>query len=275
MLRTLFVIFIVVLAGCDSKPPADKTDGDTHKSHSSEHAKHENKAENAMLMVEASPPKVIAGKPTELSFMIHDAKGEMVKDFEVMHEKKIHLIIVRDGLDHFDHIHPQLFPTGKFAAGFTFPVGGLYRLYADFKPKDGPQAVAIAELRVEGETPKAPSLKVNVPGKVQGDGLDAVIAIEKPSTVGSTKVVFEITNTAGKGVDNLEPYLGAMGHLVVLTEDGKQFVHAHPDEQAANKSKSKVGFDVHFPGAGMYKAWGQFQREKKVFTIPFVIEIMK
>lgn len=35
----------------------------------------------------------------------------------------------------------------------------------------------------------------------------------------------------------------------------------------------KVEFEVHFPGPGTYKGWGQFQRGDHVFTIPAVVKV--
>ena len=62
-----------------------------------------------------------------------------------------------------------------------------------------------------------------------------------------------------------------MGHLVVLSADGAQYVHAHPLTEKS--PDGKVEFEVHFPGPGIYKAWGQFQRDGKVVTIPAVVKI--
>ena len=60
-----------------------------------------------------------------------------------------------------------------------------------------------------------------------------------------------------------------MGHLVVVSADGKKYVHAHP----VADSGQKIAFDAHFPGSGLYKGWGQFKRSGVVFDIPFVIGI--
>jgi hypothetical protein len=102
-------------------------------------------------MVQTDPASVEAGKPATLKLMIHDATGAMVKSFDVVHEEKVHLIIVRDGLDQFAHIHPTVDATGNLTAKFTFPTGGTYRLYADHQPTGGNQATATAELKVAGE----------------------------------------------------------------------------------------------------------------------------
>jgi hypothetical protein len=62
-----------------------------------------------------------------------------------------------------------------------------------------------------------------------------------------------------------------MGHLVVLSADGREYVHAHPLDKS--EKPNLVVFDVHFPAAGLYKAWGQFQRQSMVYTVPVVIQV--
>ena len=78
-------------------------------------------------MVRTDPSPVEAGKPAKLKLMIHDASGAVVKNFDVVHEHKVHLIIVRDGLDQFAHLHPAVDASGNLTVAFTFPTGGTYR----------------------------------------------------------------------------------------------------------------------------------------------------
>jgi hypothetical protein len=225
-----------------------------------------------MLMVQTDPALVAAGKPAMLKLMIHDAGGGVVKHFDVVHEQKVHLIIVRDGLDQFAHLHPAVDAAGNLTVRFTFPTGGTYRLYADHQPAGGMQATATAVLKVAGEAPPAPSLMPDVPGKVKGDGLDAEVAVDNLKAGGQATVRFELTDAAGKPVTDLQPYMGAMGHLVVLSSDGKQYVHAHPAE-GKPASGNVVAFQAHFTQAGLYKGWGQFRWKEQVRVVPFVVKV--
>ena len=131
------------------------------------------------LLIKTEPAEVKPGDATTLRLMIHDVRGSMVKDFETLHEKKVHLIIVRDGLDHFAHIHPEIDPAGNLTITYAFPTGGTYRLYADYKPVGKDQTVATAEVKVSGNPPPAPDLIPNAPGKVSGSGLNAKVEIPK------------------------------------------------------------------------------------------------
>lgn len=235
------------------------------------HGGHDRGQAESMLTVVTEPAAIKAEEPVRYRLMLHDATGAMIKDFETVHEKKLHLIIVRDGLDRFAHVHPEVDRAGNIAGTFTFPAAGTYRLYADHKPAGGKQAAAIAELNVAGTPPPKPELLPNTPGLVKTEGLVADIAIRNARAQETTQIAFTLFDVARKPIADLQPYLGAMGHLVVLSADGKQYVHSHPAEEKS--SGGAVAFEAHFPSAGIYKGWGQFRRSDKVHDVPFVVRI--
>jgi hypothetical protein len=273
MRNTTVIVLLVLLVGCSSKqeekhPGSHPPTGDSHKGH--DMSKMGGMA--GTLMVKTDPAEVKAGQPTKLSLMmIHDAGGAMVTDFEVVHEKRIHLIIVREGLDQFAHIHPAIDSSGSLTVTYAFPTGGKYRLYADYKPVGKDQTTATAEVKVIGDSPPAPDLIPNAPGKVVGTGLNADIAIPKARAAEETKITFALLDSMDKPITDLQPYLGAMGHLVIISADGKLYVHAHAVE--GKSASGVVEFAAHFSQAGIYKAWGQFQRAGEVCIVPFVVKV--
>lgn len=259
---------ILFLIGCSSKHKGHDT-----KKHAGNdpHANHGKNQAASNLMVRTDPAPVIAGKPTTLKLMIHGADGEMVKNFDLVHEKKIHLIIVREGLDQFAHIHPEVDAEGNATATFTFPTGGNYWLYADQKPTGKKQSTATAQLKVGGDIPAIPVLIPNISGEISADSLRAKIAVEK-SSGGEFTITFDLADATGKPVEDLQPYMGAMGHLVVLSNDGKQYVHAHPAAATPGKS-SRVVFQAHIMKTGLYKSWGQFRIKDTVRVVPFIFKV--
>ncbi len=268
MKQLALVILLAMLGGCTSRKDGQNSHG-AHQETADPHAHHMNLA-GGMLMVKTDPAEVKAGQRATLHLMIHDADGAMIKDFDVVHEKKVHLILVHDGLDQFAHIHPdQIDSVGNITASFTFPTGGKYRLYADYKAVGKDSAVAQAEVEVVGVSPPAAKLTPNVPSKVAGDGLNANVSVENDKD-SAVRISFALSDQADKPVTDLQPYLGAMGHLVVISADGSRYVHAHPVEDKA--TGGKVQFEADFPGPGIYKGWGQFQRAGKVYVVPFVIQ---
>ena len=67
--------------------------------------------------------------------------------------------------------------------------------------------------------------------------------------------------------------MGAMGHLVVLSSDGKEYVHAHPADDKPTKGSNVVAFQAHFMKEGLYKGWGQFRWRDEVRVVPFVVKV--
>jgi hypothetical protein len=259
---------ILFLIGCSSKHDGHDTKRQAANDPHANHGKHQ---ADSKLMIQTDPVAVIAGKPTTLKLMIHGADGELIKDFEVVHEKKIHLIIIRDGLDEFAHIHPDVDAAGNATVTFTFPTGGNYCLYADQKPTGKEQSTAMAQIKVGGDIPAIPAMTPNVPVEISADGIRAKVAVEKPSG-GEVTITFDLTDMAGKPVEDIQPYMGAMGHLVVLSSDGKEYVHAHPIEAKPGTS-SRVVFQAHIKKPGLYKGWGQFRLKDTVRVIPFVFNV--
>jgi hypothetical protein len=279
-------LLVVVLAatvagtlGCGKDEQAEqaRTDHAHHEQQDSgngttdAHGGHDGGRTNSTLMVSTDPAKVNPGELVTLHLMIHDATGAMIKEFETLHEKPLHLMIVRDGLDRFAHIHPAVDPTGNITATFAFPTAGEYRLYADYKPKGMGQATAISEVHVAGIAPARPELVANTPGQVVADGLVASIDFENATAGRAVRIAFTLSDEAGEPIVNLQQYLGARGHLVILSADGMQYVHAHPLEKKS--SDGAVEFEAHFPQPGIYKAWGQFQFSERVHDVPFVVEV--
>ena len=245
--------------------------GNNTKKTQDKHGAHDGAQAGAILMVRTEPSDIKPGQPVKLHLIIHDSTGAMIKDFETVHEKKLHLIIVRDGLDQFAHIHPEIDRAKNITSIFTFPTAGKYRLYADHKPTGKKQTTAIAEVNVAGTSPPIPQLVPNTPGRVKGDGLVADIAMEKTKSEGTTRISFTLFDAAGKPVADLQPYLGAIGHLVVLSGDGKRYVHSHPI--GGTEPGGAVTFEAHFPHPGIYKGWGQFRLSDMVHDMPFVVKI--
>jgi hypothetical protein len=202
------------------------------------------------LELTANPKKPKAGEPVELRFAVKDRDNNnaIVSAFDVMHEKLLHLIIVRRDLEHFAHEHPAPQPDGSFTLSYTFASGGDYRLFADVAPKSAGGQIVSAPLSVSGK-----------PAPPPGSSNDLIeLASPARMAVGKTvPVTIRIKDTA-----NLEPYLGAMGHLILIHEDAVTFVHSHPDDSTGGP----LVFQARFPKPGRYRAWFQFQRAGKVYT---------
>lgn len=213
-----------------------------------------------------------AGQTSELRLSVKDSEGNVLKDFETIHDERVHLVIVRNGLDTFAHLHPQVHPDGSLTVQYDFPVGGNYRLYADFQPKGMSHTTASTVVKVQGESPIASDLQVNAPGRIGGEGWLANISVQPVTESGESTIKFELLDSEGRPVQQLKPYMGAWGHLQIISADGSDYVHSHPLDNEPGDSRHIVTFHTTFQKGGIYKGWGQFSVEENVWVIPFVLD---
>ncbi|HVZ95219.1 MAG TPA: heavy metal-binding domain-containing protein [Phycisphaerales bacterium] len=238
--------------------------------------------------------KLEAGKPVSLIWTLKDPRGMQVKDVEIVHEMPLHLLMVSKDLSWYAHEHPKLEADGTFTMKWTFPSGGEYTLFHDFTPKEVGMQVVPVTLKVEGAAPAAKPLVIDSDKPKNVDGYTVTLDTGGPVKTGAATHMAYTISKDGKPVTDLAPYLGAMGHLVIISQDLKEFVHSHPHEGGEHaagghddkgkgahghdgdvKGGPKVDFEAHFKAAGVYKGWAQFQHNGKVITVPFTFNVAK
>jgi len=243
---------------------------------------------NYNVNVQFDPATPQAGKPTHLNLIVTEQKvGETIKQFDIIHDKLMHLIIVNsEDLSHFAHIHPKLDKeTGIFHMIHIFSKAGKYKMWIDVKPKGGVQILTAFPFNVEGQPVHFPanitSDKTFVK-EVVIDGQTYQITLEfdqeRLGVDRNTKMTFEIRDANGKPVSNLEPLMASGGHCVVIDADAREFLHVHPAEEVEDiagwRGGPSVSFLANFPKPGLYRAWGQFQHEGRLLTADFTFEVV-
>ncbi len=217
------------------------------------------------------------GQPAQLRFEIKDPFGAVVNNLEVVHEKKLHLLMVSKDLSWFAHEHPVLQPDGTLLLTWSFRAPGEYTLFHDFTPGDVGMQVVPVTLTVPGAPPAAVPLDLDTNPTKLIDGYRIHLDTGGPITIGgSTTLTYTISTPGAPGqpdtpISDLEPYLGALGHLIIVSQDRSQFVHSHPREGPSRGPQ--VDFSARFTAPGRYKAWAQFQHKGKVITAPFVFDV--
>ncbi len=121
----------------ENAPKADQAATEEKKQDSHGHGN--DKDGKASMATDAvwSTENARAGERTTVRIHIQDEKKEPVQNFEINHEKLLHLIVVSKDLSYFDHIHPEYKGSGEFEIATTFPAGGDYKLIADYVPAGG------------------------------------------------------------------------------------------------------------------------------------------
>jgi hypothetical protein len=248
----------------------------------------------------AEPSEISAGTPATLVFTVKDRQGAIVKDLSIVHEKPMHLLIVSRDLAEFYHVHPEVSADGSYRVRHTFPNGGEYKLYADFTPQESTQVVKRIDVKVNGAERAKVGLEPDAKLEKTVDGLRVVMKPDAEIVAGQELMLnFQAFDAAtDQPATDLQNYLGELAHFVIISEDMRDFVHAHPmskgehnqvgkmDDHSADghqhstmegvttkPSRSEVAAHTAFPRAGLYKIWAQFQRGGRVITAPFVVSV--
>jgi hypothetical protein len=268
------VILALVMAGAALAGNAIDPDRDTTSAgHGEERAEHGAAAPRAVrglaiaedgLRLVVEDTELRRGRAEHLRFRIVNTGGRTVRDFEVEHEKRMHLIVVRRDMTGFQHLHPEQAPDGTWTADVRLAEGGSYRMYADFA-RDGEPHTLAADLRVDGAADLR-DLPPAAPLATSDGGYQVRLESGDPKAGKPADLRFSITR-GGRPV-RVEQYLGAGGHLVALREGDLAFLHVHP-----NESTETVGFEATFPTTGRYRLFLQFQHEGRVHTVAFTQEV--
>ncbi|MBW5445367.1 heavy metal translocating P-type ATPase [Cohnella sp. CFH 77786] len=213
-----------------------------------------------------------AGEDAEIRIRIRDGSGNPVEKFDIEHEKLLHLIIVSKDMAYFNHIHPEYKGQGEFTITNRFPSGGEYKLIADYVPSGGSKTTQMEWIKVEGDAAEPVPLTPDQTHSKVEDGVEATLQNDHPKAGEEFELNFTLADSKTKDpVTDLEPYLGAVGHVVILSADTERYLHVHPLDEKAKGTEAK--FATEFPEPGVYKLWAQFQRGGKVFTVPFVFNV--
>jgi hypothetical protein len=211
--------------------------------------------------------------------------GQPLRDLAIVHEKPLHLIIVSADLSFFDHVHPTPRDDGRLELAYTFPAAGPYVLFADITPQGGRSQVFRFPLTIgapAGHETSPPARLTPAPAAarpITGDPSVIARLTPQPRTLlpGVHSHLLLRLSREGRPLSDLEPYLGAMGHCVVISEDTQTYLHCHPEQLLGPAPDARGGPDVafhtRFPKPGRYKLWAQFQRAGQVIIADFVVEV--
>jgi hypothetical protein len=203
------------------------------------------------------------GRQFDLGFRIVDRRGATVRNFDVEHTKRMHLIVVRRDMTGFQHLHPVQRRDGSWSVPVTLSNAGSYRVLADFSV-DGTAHTLAGDLTVDG-TLRSRDLPAAA-RSADVDGMRVTLA-EGPSRAGAESALRFAVTRDGRPV-KVQPYLGAQGHLVALRDGDLAYLHVHPDERS-------LRFMAEFPSAGRYRLFLQFKTEGRVHTAAFTQEVSR
>ncbi|SDO58332.1 hypothetical protein [Lentzea jiangxiensis] len=206
-----------------------------------------------------------AGEQQSFQFTVGTADGGTVTKFEVEHEKRLHLVLVRRDSSGFQHVHPEMAADGTWSVPLTLPAAGSYRVFADFKPENGTKTTLGTEIQVSGAY--EPKQYETDSREFAVDGY--TVRLDGDLKPGAESAVTTTVTKDGKPVTDLQPYLGANGHLVALRSADLAYLHVHPVE--APGAGPGVKFAVEVPTSGRYRLFLDFQHGGQVRTAEFTL----
>lgn len=228
------------------------------------------------MELSCSPAAPTPKQRVRLTFTPRRTHNHKIVPLEVVHEQKLHLIIVSRDLSFFDHIHPVEQADGKFTQEYAFPEPGEYLLFVDVVPVGAANQVFRLPLTVSGTPPVAKPLKESLAsGRLLDDYRIALTVSPQPiKTQDDVTLTFTLSK-GGKPVTDLQPWLGAPGHCVLISEDTRHYLHSHPLEPpyAPPITGPLISFHTKFPHPGLYKVWPQFNHDGRILTADFVIRV--
>lgn len=209
------------------------------------------------------------GGAVPISFRITGPGGEPITAYDVEHDKQLHFIAVRRDLTGFQHLHPVMAGDGTWSTDVALTAGD-WRLFADFKPTGADALTLGADLAVAGKY-----LPVDASGDSRTSTVDGYqVTIAGALEAGTDSRLTATVSKDGKPVTDLQPYLGAYGHLVAFREGDLAYLHVHTDGMPGDGT-TKPGPDVVFfadvPSAGGYRLFLNFQHAGVVRTASFAL----
>jgi hypothetical protein len=245
--------------------------------------------------------------PEPNRFGIENPERLRLDDLIPDHGHLLHLFLVSmPDMKSFWHLHPDKIGEGEFAVNLPMLPAGRYQIYADIVHHTGfPETqVGVIELPTlvgeplsgddSGGSPLLPQENVS---QLSGGYRMVWQHDSQPLRAGQPVWFrFQVEDPTGKPAADLENYMGMAGHMVLMSSDGKVFVHIHPagtvsmaavslsgggrhgDDAMATMHdiphNGEVSFPYGFPQAGDYRLFVQIKRAGRVETAAFLAHVV-
>ncbi|WP_236567471.1 hypothetical protein [Nocardia sp. CY41] len=267
--------------GGHAAAPADHSSGQAHNGHhpadATGHSHHDAPTFPGGLLITQDgyslelEDTVLQPGEIDFRFRITGPDGRPVTDYAPIHDRDLHLIVVRRELTGFWHVHPQLGADGTWSVRLDLPEAGAYRVFTDIAPRELGRTITLgADLALAGNYAPLP---VPAPARITVvDGYE--VELRGELTTGDGGLLALTVRKDGAPVTDLQPYLAAFGHLVVIRAGDLAYVHVHPNGEPGD-GVTAPGPDITFhtaaPGPGTYRLFLDFKHERTVRTAAFTL----
>ncbi|SDT80946.1 hypothetical protein [Actinoplanes derwentensis] len=204
------------------------------------------------------------GAAEPFRFRVLGPDGAPVTGYTRDHDKDLHLIVVRRDLSGFQHVHPEMAADGTWSVPLAVAEPGQYRVFADFRPAAHDDGLTLGtDVPAPGDYQPRP-----LPAAERSTTVDGyTVTLAGDLVPGDSARLTLSVSKAGSPVTDLEPYLGAYGHLVALRAGDLAYLHVHPDDTTT--AGPGIVFHADVPSAGDYRLYLDFQHGGTVHTAEF------
>lgn len=220
-----------------------------------DHSKHHHHDHN----VESEVKTNVIYNEGKVLIKLEDDNGNS-PELSIQHEKEMHFMIVSNDLEKYYHLHPEKEQQGAYTVNQVLN-DGTYQAFIDITPENKAYQIVPNTLQVGANETSKVNLEGNDTWTKECDGKTVTLSSVDATVGEEVPLIFD---THGEKPD---PYLGALGHVIIVDEDVKQYIHVHP------ASEDTTIFNAHFSKPGMYKIWVEFKFGDTVNVYPFIIEV--
>jgi hypothetical protein len=219
---------------------------------------------------------IVPGQPNFLNIQIYNRNtGKRPSQFQIVHEKPAHIFIVSQDLSDFQHVHPEKVGSGFLQVPVTFKAPGPYKMFIQFTtPEEGEQTLnKPMEIGRATLPPKRMVPDAYLPKQVDGFTYRVSNLPTRQQSMSMFKV--DITTKEGIPVHDIQPFLGAAAHGVIISQDTNSFLHTHPMTTALADGKypSPVTFHTEIKQPGLYKLWVQTMLNDSLHTVDWTFQV--
>jgi len=280
---------LVLAQSCSSLPQAEEkaisVTTHQHEEHSKSNNHHEEHSKSGTVHGEKKaltqakltvPSNITPNKIMPLLIDVQDLEGKGIMKFDTFQEKLMHLIVVSDDLQFFSHLHPTYKNNGQFEVEASFPQAGGYTFFSDYKPAGQTEQISVLKAQVPGISIPTPEIDIKSSKTFNDTTVNLALSESTVKAGQEVTLMFKLQDASNnQPLTDLQPYLGEKGHLVILRQSNQltaaDYIHAHA---LNNTPTGQVHFMTSFPQPGKYKLWGQFNRNGKIITADFWVNVV-
>ena len=187
--------------------------------------------------------------------------------------KQMHLVVVSDDLRFFQHETPT-YKSGKFEVKPDFPAPGNYTVFSDYDKQ-----LTIQKIKIPGDVPLPTELEKFSNTKTLSNTKITLLAPSSSFKSGQqVNLRFDLQDTKNKQPVKLQPYPNPHTNekarlFIVRSSSPLKSADYVPATLLQDSPDGQVSFGSNFPQKGTYKLWLQFNRNGKVNTADFWLDV--